>query len=245
LVLRAGFTPTDALHVLGRFERWDTEVSRLGAELLTSQVDLSPEAFCERVVAGVSDRVTRELVSKVLSDEVAMPDWAQEPSATALLARALGNVADSDLDCQFTLRQPLVAVGAPVEAYMPRVSQQLHTELVIPLHAEVGNAVGAVAGGVVQQLRATIRPLDADQYFRLLLSDGVRDFDTLEEAVAHAQQVVPERLRALTRQAGADQVEVKVERVDRRAPVRMGWGEEIYLGTDLTFTAVGRPSPAR
>ncbi len=245
LVLRAGFTPTDALHVLGRFERWDTEVSCLGAELLASQVDLSPEAFCERVVAGVSDRVTRELVSKVLSDEVAMPDWAQEPSATALLARALGNVADSDLDCQFTLRQPLVAVGAPVEAYMPRVSQQLHTELVIPRHAEVGNAVGAVAGGVVQQLRAMIRPLDADQYYRLLLPDGVRDFDTLEEAVAHAQQVVPERLRALTRQAGADQVEVKVERVDRRAPVRMGWGEEIYLGTDLTFTAVGRPSPAR
>ena len=75
--------------------------------------------------------------------------------------------------------------------------------------------------------------------------NAVRDFDTLKEAVAHAQQVVPERLRALARQAGADQVEVKVERVDRRAPVRMGWGEEIYLGTDLMFTAVGRPSPAR
>jgi hypothetical protein len=38
---------------------------------------------------------------------------------------------------------------------------------------------------------------------------------------------------------------VQMERVDRRAPVRMGWGEEIYLGTDLTFTAAGRPSPAR
>jgi hypothetical protein len=117
--------------------------------------------------------------------------------------------------------------------------------LVIPNRAEVGNAVGAVAGGVVQQLHATIRPFDGDQYFRLLMPDGVRDFDTLKQAVAHAQQVVPERLRALSQQAGADQVEVQMERVDRRAPVRMGWGEEIYLGTDLTFTAVGRPSPAR
>ena len=245
LVLRAGFTPTDALHVLGRFERWDTKASRLGAELLASQMGISPKTFCERIVADVSNRAAQELVSKVLSDEVALPDWAQEPSATALLNRALGNVAGSDLDCQLTLRKPLVAVGAPVEAYLPRVAQQLHTELVIPSHAEVGNAVGAVAGGVVQRLRATIRPFDGDQAFRLLLPDGMHDFETLEEAVSYAQQIMPERLIALTRQAGADQVEVKVERMDRRAPVRMGWGEKIYLGTDLTFTAVGRPSPAR
>jgi N-methylhydantoinase A/oxoprolinase/acetone carboxylase beta subunit len=73
LVLRAGFTPTDALHVLGRFERWDAEASRLGAELLAAQMGLSPEAFCERVVADVSNRVTTELISKVLSDEA--PIW--------------------------------------------------------------------------------------------------------------------------------------------------------------------------
>jgi N-methylhydantoinase A/oxoprolinase/acetone carboxylase beta subunit len=126
LVLRAGFTPTDALHVLGRFERWDAEASQLGAELLAAQTDLSPEALCERVVAEVSNRVTTELVSKVLSDEATLPDgstelaevWEREPSA-ALLARALGNIPDSDLDCQLRLRQPVVAVGAPVEAYLP------------------------------------------------------------------------------------------------------------------------------
>ncbi|MFB0537993.1 MAG: hydantoinase/oxoprolinase N-terminal domain-containing protein, partial [Anaerolineae bacterium] len=226
LVLRAGFTPTDALHVLGRFERWDAEASRLGAELLAAQTDLSPEAFCERVVADVSNRVTTELISKVLSDEATLPDgstelaevWEREPSA-ALLARALGNVPGSDLDCQLRLRQPVVAVGAPVEAYLPRVARQLRTDLIIPRHAEVANAVGAVAGGVVQQLRVMIRPLDADQSFRLHLPDGVRDFSSVEEGVAYAQKVVPVQLRALARQAGASQVEVQMIRVDRGAPV--------------------------
>ena len=252
LVLRAGFTPTDALHVLGRFERWDAEASRLGAELLAAQTDLSPEAFCERVVADVSNRVTTELISKVLSDEATLPDgstelaevWEREPSA-ALLARALGNVPDSDLDCQLRLRQPVVAVGAPVEAYLPRVARQLRTDLIIPRHAEVANAVGAVAGGVVQQLRVMIRPLDADQSFRLHLPDGVRDFSSVEEGVAYAQKVVPVQLRALARQAGASQVEVQMIRVDRGAPVAVGWGQQVYLGTELTFTAVGRPSPAQ
>ncbi len=245
LVLRAGFTPTDALHVMGRFGLWDAEASRLGAELLAVQAGLSSEAFCERVVSGVSNRVTTALVSKVLGDEAMLPDWEREPSATALLNRALGNVPESDLGCQLWLRQPIIAVGAPVEAYMPRVAEQLRTELVIPRHAEVANAVGAVAGGVVQQLRVIIRPLSAGQHFRLHLPDGVRDFSTTEEAVAYARQVVPVQLKALARQAGAEQVEVQMIRVDRVAPVAGGWGQEIYLSTELTFTAVGRPSLTR
>jgi hypothetical protein len=32
-----------------------------------------------------------------------------------------------------------------------------------------------------------------------------------------------------------------MERVDQHVPVGAGWGEELYLGTQLTFTAVGRP----
>jgi len=244
LVLRAGFTPTDALHILGRFERWDAEASRLGAELLAMQAGLSPEAFCERVIAETSNLVTTALVSKVLSDEATPPAWEREPSATALLNRALGNVPGSNLDCQLRLRQAIVAVGAPVEAYMPRVAEQLCTELVIPRHAEVANAVGAVAGGVVQQLRATVRPLNANR-LRLHLPDGVRDFSTVEEAVAYARQVLPVQLETLARQAGADQVEVQMVRVDRDALVAAGWGQRVYLGTELTFTAVGRPSLTR
>jgi N-methylhydantoinase A/oxoprolinase/acetone carboxylase beta subunit len=253
LVLRAGFTPTDALHVLGRFERWDAEASGLGAALLAAQAGLAPDALCERVSSGVSDRVTRALVSKVLGDEATVPDgstelaevWERESSAEALLARALGNVPASELDCRLTLRSPLVAVGAPVEAYLPRVSRQLSTELIVPPHAEVANAVGAVAGSVVLKLSATIRPMDGIERFRLHLPDGVRDFGTVEEGVAHARQVVPERLQALARQAGAEHVEMRVSRVDRSAPVRAEWGEQIYLETRLTFTAVGRPGPVR
>lgn len=245
LVLRAGFTPTDALHVLGHFYRWDTEASRLGAELLAAQAGLSAEAFCERVISGVSNRVTRELISKVLSDEATAPDWERDLSAAALLARALGDVPGSDLVCRLTLCQPVVAVGAPVEAYLPVVAGQLHTELVIPPHAEVANAVGAVVGGVVQQMQASIRPLDADQCFRLYLSDGVHDFDTLEEGLAYAQRVVPIQLKAMARQAGAEQVEIQMSRLDRNVPAAAGWEQQVYLGTELTFTAVGRPSPAR
>lgn len=245
LVLLAGFTPTDALHVLGDYRRWDTEAARLGAELLAAQVGLAPELFCRRVVAEVSDRVAMELVSKVLGDEGTPPDWEGEPAAMALLLRALDNSDDGKLDCQLTLKQPIVAIGAPVEAYLPRASQQLHTELVIPEHAGVANALGAVAGGVVQQIRVLIHPLEEEvTLFRVHLPDRVQDFATLEESVAFVQEVVPGQIEALARRAGAEQVEIKMVRNDRTAPVKGGWGSEIHLSTEVTFTAVGRPSLA-
>jgi len=245
VVQRAAFTPTDALHVLGRLQLWNAEASRLGAEILAAQAGLSVETLCEQVVRGVSDRVATELISKVLEDEVGPPDWEREPSAAALLERALNGPGDGDLSCELTLRRPVVAIGAPVEAYMPRTAEQLHTELIIPPHAEVANAVGAVAGGVIQRQRVLISPLDGGERFRLHLPNGVHDFDDLEQAVGYAQQVMSAHVEAQARQAGAGQVEVQMARTDRQARVAAGWGQEVYLGTELAFKAVGRPSPAR
>ncbi len=251
LALQAGFTPTDALHVLGRLQLWETEAARLGAELLADRAGLSAEAFCKRVTTGVSDRVATQLVSKVLSDEDQLPRWEQEPTAAALLTRALNGSGEastqaSNLDCRLTLKQPIVAIGAPVEAYMPLTARQLHTELIIPQHAGVANALGAVVGGIVQQTRVLIQPLEetSSTAYRVHLPDGVRDLSTLEKSVEYAQRTVTNLLEAQARQAGADQVEVQMVRVDQVAPVRGGWGKHIYLGTELTFTAVGRPSLA-
>ncbi|MGD9001607.1 MAG: hydantoinase/oxoprolinase family protein [Anaerolineae bacterium] len=240
VVLRSAFTPTDALHALGRLDLWNAEASRLGAQMLARQGGLAPETLCERVAEGVSDRVSQALVTKILGDEGMLPDWEREPAAKGLLARALGTEPESDLGCQMRLRQPLVAIGAPVEAYMPRAARQLNTDLVIPPHAEVANAVGAVTGSVVQQVRVTIQPLDENE-FRLHLPDGVHDFPTLAEAVRYAEEKMTHRAQAMAREAGAHHIEVRVEREDKIAPVR---GDRLYLGTQMTFTAVGRPSLA-
>ncbi len=237
LVLRSGFTPTDALHALGSLDVWDPEPSRIGARMLARQANLGPEAFCRWVIDGVSDRVSKALVTKVLSDEGTLPHWDQERTAEEMLSRALGRRRGSNLGCQVRLRHPIVAIGAPVEAYMPRTARQLHTDLIIPPYAEVANAVGAVTGTVVQQIRVTIQPLNENQ-FRLHLPDAVHDFPTLEASVYYAEKTMSEKVDSMARQAGAAHVEVRSEREDTIAPVQ---GDRIYLGTELEFTAVGRP----
>jgi N-methylhydantoinase A/oxoprolinase/acetone carboxylase beta subunit len=260
LVLRAGFTPTDALHVLDRLDLWHTEAAKLGSQALAAQSRLPPRDLCLLVVEGVSQRAAKALVSKALGGSHP-PDWEREPTAAFLLDRALdgapsdgpgGVLSDetkgepaNDLAFTLTLHRPVVAIGAPVAAYMPRVAEQLNTRLIIPPHAEVANAVGAVAGGVIQRQQVLITPLERSESLRLHLPQGVRDFDDLEEAVLYACEQMYPWMESQARQAGAGQVEVQMARRDASVKVQAGWGDELYLRTELTFTAVGRPSPAR
>lgn len=244
LVMLAGFTPTDALHVLGRFTRWDKEAASLGAAWLADGLGLSAEALCARITEMVSDRIASELITKALSDEGVSPDWAGEPTAGALLGRALGQEGESSVACALTLHHPIIAIGAPAEAYAPAAAGKLDADLAIPAHAGVANAVGAAIGTVLQEMRAEIRPVNGGERFRVHLPDGVVDVSTIEEGVCYARRVVTHQLEALAHQAGAEQVEITMTRHDHEAAINPTWGESIYLSTEMTFTAAGRPSPA-
>jgi N-methylhydantoinase A/oxoprolinase/acetone carboxylase beta subunit len=239
LVRRAGFTPTDALHVLGRLALWNADAARLGASLLAEEMRLDVEAFCKRVVTTVGRRITEELVSKILADEAHTSGW-QNDRGDALLARVLHPDAASDLKTTLTLTRPIVAIGAPVAAYMPDVARCMHTELVIPAHADVANAVGAVAGGIIQRVHTLLNPCGDDGHVRLHLPESVSEFETVEQAIQYAEQTMIPYVERLAHDAGAEHVEVQMTRTDQKAPTARG-GQEIYLGTELTFTATGRP----
>ncbi len=243
LVQLAGFTPTDALHALHRFKRWNTDASRLGAEILASRLGLSIADFCETAVRKVSIQLAAAIISKAIQAEGLSAHWEREPTAGFLLERALEDRHEKQFGCKITLHRPIVALGAPVEAYMPFAAQKLNTKLVIPQHAEVANAIGAVSGGVIQRHKLYIRPLNSGLTFRLHLPEGSKDFIDLELAVDHARDYMIPRAEKMAQQAGADQVEIKMDRRDNRAKVR--GNHEVFLGTELVFTAMGRPSITR
>ncbi len=89
LARRSAFTPTDALHVLGRFRPWDVEAAQLGAALHARRLGGAPGEFAERVIAVMSDRIATELVTKVLDDAGSTPAWEREPTAAALVRYAV------------------------------------------------------------------------------------------------------------------------------------------------------------
>jgi N-methylhydantoinase A/oxoprolinase/acetone carboxylase beta subunit len=241
LVVISAFTPTDAVHVLGYHDDWSTEAAQLGAKLLVRRVGLEGDVvdFCHRVMERVAVQSGRALVAAALAETHGLNLVGDDLLTRLFIDRALGSSAgdDSLVDVALTLRRPLVAIGAPVRTYYPAVAESLHTRLHIPPYAEIANALGAVAGGVMQTVRALIKPLE-DESFRVHLPIGIHDFADLEEAAAYALEEASLLAKAQARRAGAVDVQIQTQREDHIVHLQ---NEDVYFDTEITATAIGRP----
>jgi hypothetical protein len=164
------------------------------------------------------------------------------------LDQALGKdgQASSLLDVSLSLRLPLAAVGAPVATYFPPLAQRLHTRLLIPEHAGIANAIGAVVGSVTYTARVLLRPLGicllplkGDEPFRLHLPTGIHDMAGLEQAAAYAEAQARRLALEGAERAGASDIHIHVERQDHIARGRDG--KEVLLDSDIIASAAGRP----
>ena len=242
LIQLAGFTPTDALHALGRFREWHAEASLLAGKLLSAHLEMSLEAFCEQVVQSVSRQTAAAIATKAIADEIGNPAWKQTPVDGFLLKKALDKNREGKLIPEIRLKHSIVALGAPVKAYMPMTAEILQTGLSIPEYAEVANAVGAVSGKTVLRFRVRIRPISGRRSVRLLSPDNPRDFPNVEEAVRYAVDRMTPLVKEKARQAGAEHVRVQVVRKEKKAKAK--GDREILMETELTFMALGRPGIA-
>ena len=249
LVVTSGFTPTDAAHVLGHHHEWSVEAARLGAELWARRapgsalwLDGGAYGFCQWVKQQVTVQAGRSLVAAALAETHSLRLDGHDPWRRLFVDGALaGDGGEASLvEVALTLRRPLVAIGAPVATYYPAVAERLHTRLCIPPHAEIANAVGAVAGGVIQTVRALIKPLGGEG-FRVHLPIGIHDFANLEEAAAYALEEASLLAEAHARRAGAVNVQVQAQRKDHIVRADGERSEEVYFETEVTATAVGRP----
>jgi N-methylhydantoinase A/oxoprolinase/acetone carboxylase beta subunit len=241
-VIRSGFTPTDAAHVLGHYADWDTDAATLGAAIMARRSGTDGETLSGRVITLAAERIAAEVVYKLLSDEGGDGHVGMDAD---LICRALRPRPDAGLACSLSIRSPLVAIGAPVRTYFPAVAGMLHGELAIPEHTGVANAIGAVAGSVVQRIHILVLPHEDEMGYRVHLPDRVHDFDTLDDALLYAEDAGRTLALQGAEHAGAQEIRVQVERYDKTAPVAEGWGDEMYVQTVFEITAAGRPRIAQ
>jgi N-methylhydantoinase A/oxoprolinase/acetone carboxylase beta subunit len=142
------------------------------------------------------------------------------------------------------LASPLIAIGAPAEAYYPEVARRLGARLLVPEHAAVCNAVGAVAGVVSETCEVLVNQ-PALNVFRVHDPAGHRDYGEASEAIEHARRVSRELALAAARRAGASDPHLETSVSERRA--RAGPNSEVdYLAEAVVRSrATGRPASGR
>jgi hypothetical protein len=111
-------------------------------------------------------------------------------------------------------------------------------QLLVPAHAEVANAVGAVLGQVSQRVHLTVtQPVRGT--FRVFTKAGPKDFADLTAAVEHAQEQAAEEASLNAIEAGAEQVSVNFSR--RSNSVNNDIDGNMFFEAVITATATGAP----
>jgi N-methylhydantoinase A/oxoprolinase/acetone carboxylase beta subunit len=244
----AAFTPSDAMHVIGQQASWNREAAELGARILAvwerngRALDHTPSA--DDIAARTIEHVIRESARVVISTALAHDPGIEPrdnrfgPLGDRLLDDTVAGRPFSRLvKAQLALGMPLVAIGAPVRGYYPRVAERLGTPLQIPEHADVCNAVGAVAGVV----RETVDVLVNQPSFKVFrVHDPMKtvDYSDYDEALDHAKRVAQELALAAALRAGAAGAHVELRIEEQRAQM----GSTDYVAEAVVqATATGRP----
>ncbi len=243
LVLRAGFTPTDAAHVLAQQTDWDSRAAILGARLLMryAKDNLGPvypdeTAFCKALSHTVSSDTALLLLDAAASGIAG--GRALSDSQKRLIRAGFDSNDESLLRVRASLQLPVIALGAPARSYYPATADMLDTRLVLCEHAQVANALGAVVGSVRQQQHIVITPAGGESV-NVHLPAGPVIHPTLEEGVAAATTVCRQLAHEKVQRAGGFEITMSVERHDK---VVTRDGKTTFLESRISAMAIGRPS---
>jgi N-methylhydantoinase A/oxoprolinase/acetone carboxylase beta subunit len=248
LATLASFTPTDAMHVLGRQEGWSVEAARLGATILSTEERNArarperdtPEGLAERTYQHVVREAGRVILESTLAHDPGVESnkgrWG--PLGALLDDVVAGRRFSQLLDARIRLAVPLIAIGAPAGAFYPEVARRLGAQLVVPSHAAVCNAVGAVAG-VVSETCDILVNQPALNVFRVHDPAGNRDYALANDAIEYAKTVSQQLALAAAQRAGATDPHVETSVMARRA--HAGAPDEYLAEATVRSRATGRP----
>lgn len=244
LAMLVGPTPSDAAHVLGRQSGWDRAAAEKGLTLLARRRGGNGERLAQDATAmalRIVDQVTRQSVDCVMEAAFA-EDPRPWPLAAEALARHPLTMAALDrtpslVRLEARLSVPLIALGASAGCWYGAVGERLGCELVVPSHAGVANAVGAVVGQVSMRVEGQVI-CPAPGEFVAHLAAGPARFIESEAAIAALTADLTQRATERARASGVEEPRLNTEREDLAAEVE---GQRMLIEVRVRVTASGRP----
>ncbi len=249
-VHRAALTPTDVLHVRGELDLWDKRAAELGTQMLAARYRTGVEEFTDKVLEEAVYKLALVTVDRLLEEEALKFSFTEEDGRQNLLRKAVGqNLSKKKklFDFKVELGLPLVAVGAPVEAYFPTLADRLNAELYLPEYADVANAVGTVSGQAMERITVLVKPGEGGGF--LVHTPTKREFFMIfEEAIDYACKEGQKYVYEQASEGGASNIETVVERQDRYSKMTafseddtQSMETKIFIESIIEVSALGRP----
>lgn len=247
LVQVAGVTPSDASHVLGGLTDWDRAAAEKALLLFGRRRTGAGEVLARDAVAlaqMIVDQLTHQTVLALLETAFAEEEQAFDAPPTELARHPLMQKALSGhrglIALQAGLAVDVIGLGASASSYYPAVGARLNARMILPEHAGVANAIGAVVGQVTFR-KSGIVTAPSEGKYRVHLETGPEDFTDPDHAMTRLETSLRLEAEAEAKAAGAGDIHVTSQRDIRRAQVE---AREVFIEAILTVEASGRPPVA-
>lgn len=248
LLMISGVTPSDASHVLGRLHTWDSEAARKALALFArrrngrgDRIAAGPEALAQAII----DQLTAQTVDCLLEAAFAEDDraWTERPEVLArhdvVRAGLDGHRGVVEMDTR--LGVPVIGLGASAPSYYGAVGDRLRTRMILPEHAGVANAIGAVVGQVSMHVSGTVTSPAAGAFVAHLPAGPAR-FADRDQALRALEEALAAEASVRARRAGVEEIRLATSRELSEIEVE---GQPMFIEARLRVTAKGRPRIAR
>jgi N-methylhydantoinase A/oxoprolinase/acetone carboxylase beta subunit len=244
IITRIGFTPTDALHASGEYIEYDAEASKIAAEYRAGLCGMETKEFCAAVKEAVIQKIAREIIYRLVYEDTGKMSHCEV--CDSFYEKMITHRPGVDYSADIRVHKKIIGIGAPIAAYLPSVAERLHTELLMPPNSDVGNAVGAITGSIMESVEVLIKPKPGlgvmeDPPCTLHSQAEMREFETISGAVSYAKSWGDSKVRRMAAQAGAEEIEVVVDHDRVMGQIGKTWGDGLLLEVHLKVTAIGKP----
>lgn len=233
-------TPTDLLHILGRYEQWNREAAVVRSRIIAAAMDIKQDEFVSKAEQAVYKRIYISCIQAIADFEQENTDMYNDRAARYLIDKLFDGSSSEFLHAGCKLNKPLIAVGAPVRAWMPYICDKMNAEMILPEGAEVANAIGSAFGEVNEFAEALIRKEKGKRKYDLHLPAEKKSFSTRKAALEEAERALHELVMQKSRLSGCSEPEVSVESRDLYMK-SLGERGKRYIETRVKAHAKGRP----
>ena len=136
------------------------------------------------------------------------------------------------------LKRPVVGIGAPIHYFLPKIAKTLNVEILLPEHADVANAIGAITSNVQIKRHLRIIP-NQEGGFLIDGLAGARQFQRFKDADTFAREEITRLVRDQAFTAGTGSREVELRAEDKMACTADG--KPIFMGRSIYAKISGRP----
>ncbi|MDD2497332.1 MAG: hydantoinase/oxoprolinase family protein [Desulfitobacteriaceae bacterium] len=240
ILARISVTPTDILHAAGKYTAWNNAVARQGVEILSRRMGKTFDEFIEFASESIVNNLCLACLQSLMGCEGEKILLKESYDAMFFINKALNPQIKNKFGCTLQMKMPVIGIGAPVRAWLPKMAEKLNTELVIPEHAEVANAIGAATGKIMETIRVLIKPGEGGGGYIVHAPWTRKAYIELADATAYAIAEAKKQAALAAEKAGAAKFELVVNHEDIYANASM-IDNDIYVESRVEVAAVGRP----